>query len=220
MKGQAILNDKLNVYRGIMIMKKSMHVTNIQRVIIIGVAVLLATAGVVFGLPAIFPSQTVAAECSSTPGSSGSVSISYNYDDAGRLTNSNLAGGSVGYTYDSNGNLLNRNHAGFALAPSIDIVAILNGVQISWLHASAANASYEVWRDTVPCFDPDNPGANTVQLGSVAAPAVGQTASFDDTTGVVGTTYFYVVRGVAAGGHVAESVNRVGVFSFDIVAGS
>ena len=183
-----------------------------------GLILVLLVAGAVWGMPNFAPTQSFAPNC--IGGASSGVTIAFAYDNAGRLTDADMAGGTTDYTYDNNGNLLQRQTGGFAVAPSLDISKILGGVQVAWVHTDAANISYEVWRDTVPCFDPDNAGVDTTLLGTATPPAIGQTKTFDDLTGVAGTTYYYVVRGVATGGHKAEGDNRVAVFHFDIEPGS
>ncbi|MCK5920234.1 MAG: proprotein convertase P-domain-containing protein, partial [Methylococcales bacterium] len=106
-----------------------------------------------------------------------------------------------------------------AVTPSI--AAAGANFDLSWLHDSAENASYEVWRNTTPYFSPDSPGVDTIKLGEVVpAVPVGGLVTFEDTTAVAGTDYYYLIRATHTTDLVMDAVRDNGVFNFDITPGS
>ncbi len=82
---------------------------------------------------------------------------------------------------------------------------------LSWLHV-APDTSYQVWRDTSPYFLPS--GQGTLAQTLAATPGT-MTWTDSGKIGDATTNYFWVVRGVLAGGASGPS-NRVGEFDFDL----
>lgn len=100
-------------------------------------------------------------------------------------------------------------------APTVAISQNSADAALSWPHV-APNTSYEVWRDTSPYFQPSGQGMLVQTLA--AAPGV----MFWPDTNKIGdptTNYFWVVRGVLAGGASGPS-NRVGEFDFALTQGN
>ncbi len=91
-------------------------------------------------------------------------------------------------------------------------------VTLRWQHVPQYTR-YEVWRSTVPYFQPGDPGSE--QRGEVAAPTVGEDLVFDDAQaiGAAAANHFYVIRGINAYGSAGIS-NRVGAFNFALMPGN
>ena len=95
------------------------------------------------------------------------------------------------------------------------------GVVLTWTYA-AANTSYEIWRYTSPYFDLVSPPATLIASGLPLAGCTLTggviTCSLSGGIGDSDTNYFYVVRGIQAGGPTANS-NRTGGFDFMLTPG-
>lgn len=128
------------------------------------------------------------------------------------------------------------------VAPSLSIWRSGGSAIVSWYHESE-DTGYEVWRSTLPYFDPalgegnklidfssgpastgdpfdctDN--GNTVNCTLNSSPFAGSDPSPNVTViGDVNTNYFWVVRGRNGDG-VSDNSNRVGEFDFALVPGS
>lgn len=102
-----------------------------------------------------------------------------------------------------------------AAAPSVAIAKEGANAGLSWQHVSP-NTSYQVWRDTSPYFLPDGEGTLAQTL-----PAAPGTMTWTDggKVGDPATNYFWVVRGVVAGGASGPS-NRAGEFDFSLTRGN
>ena len=115
-------------------------------------------------------------------------------------------------------------YPGYAAPDAVAAAALVSqdqsNVVLTWQHAEA-NARYEVWRDTVPYFDPNNPGAETTKVGNVDPPFSSDVLSLTDYSIIQGTAsrYFYIIRAFNAADAWADS-SGVGVFSFAIQAGN
>jgi hypothetical protein len=96
------------------------------------------------------------------------------------------------------------------MAPNVVITASGEDVQLMWPHL-AANASYEVWRDVVPYFDPDYPNAETILLDVITPDTRNSNVTYVDTSGLPNMSYFYLIRG-KNGGITSDNSNRVGKF--------
>lgn len=110
-------------------------------------------------------------------------------------------------------------YAAPALAPQAPVTTItmMDGPTLTWTHLEA-NSYYQVWRDTVPYFDPTAPTADTVKLDDVYPP-LGGTMTYTDTTADPNLTYYYAVVGVNALGQTSGPSNYVGVFRFGLSPG-
>lgn len=73
-----------------------------------------------------------------------------------------------------------------------------HNITLTWTASATPNVTYNVWRGTVA-------GTHTTQVNTTPI----ATVTFADTTGVGGTTYFYVVRAVNSAGTASADSNEV-----------
>jgi fibronectin type 3 domain-containing protein len=107
------------------------------------------------------------------------------YVDTVVLTNAQVAGSCV------TGSGCTAPGAPALAAPTVSC----SGIALSWSAGTGSTASYNVYRAT----------ATGGPYTKIAGPQAGTT--YSDTTGSVGTTYFYVVRGACDAGGATESAN-------------
>jgi hypothetical protein len=99
-----------------------------------------------------------------------------------------------------------------AAAPALAAAADGTTAVLSWPH-QPPNTSYQVWRDTAPYFTPvGDPVATLTATGDAL------TYEDPDRIGDPDVNYFWVVRGVVAGG-ASGSSNQVGEFDFRLALG-
>jgi hypothetical protein len=108
------------------------------------------------------------------------------------------------------------------VAPVVSISRDGNNIVLSWPHL-AQNASYQIWRDTIPYFTPGESGTN-IAGGMPPAPNctyAGETITCTDPAvlGDPAVNYFYLVHAFNAAGAEADS-NRVGEFDFAVIPGN
>ena len=92
-----------------------------------------------------------------------------------------------------------------------------NDINLAWVHRHQYT-SYEVWRDLSPYFQPGDAGSTRV-ASNVAPPAVGDGATFTDTSAPSGENVYYRVRGIDGAGVASASSNISGRFSFTLQPG-
>ncbi len=108
------------------------------------------------------------------------------------------------------------NPAPTAVAPLVSIVLAGDNVQLEWEH-TLPNAAYEVWRSSIPYFNPGDLGAE--QRANIAAPTSEGPMSHSDTgAGADQNIYFYKVKAVVGGSEVVS--NQVGKFPYGLEPGS
>ena len=95
----------------------------------------------------------------------------------------------------------------------------VDSIELTWTHEEV-NTVYQVWRDTEPYFDPDNPGPYTTQLPDADPPISGDTIVYNDTSVVPNVNYSYNIRGIDGIGDVISVSAPVGVFHFMINPGA
>jgi hypothetical protein len=83
-----------------------------------------------------------------------------------------------------------------------------NGVSLTWTPGTGTTTSYNVYRGTAP-------GGPYTKLGGMPV----ATTSYTDTTGIAGTTYYYVVKGACDVGGTTESVDSNEGSAAPIVSG-
>jgi hypothetical protein len=101
------------------------------------------------------------------------------------------------------------------IAPTLSSAKTGTTADLTWQQI-APNTSYQVWRGTTPYFLPPDEGTLAQTL-----PATPGSMGYPDA-GRIGdplTNYFWVVRGVLAGG-TSGSSNRVGEFDFSLTRGN
>ncbi len=104
--------------------------------------------------------------------------------------------------------------------PTVAIDKTNDGIDLSWTHLDA-NAYYQVWRDTTPYFDPDNPGPNTTQLDTVYPLGTnGAVVVCPVIIAEPNTNFYYLFRGVSSHGDVSRASDPVGIFYFILEPGS
>lgn len=126
---------------------------------------------------------------------------------------------------DGAGNVLTEHNSGWyftnepppPVSPQVKIENTPEGVLLTWTH-SPANVRYEVWRHTVPYFDPIDPNCGATKLQTIypfGSPTV-VTFTDRDATNHPEESFYYVVRAVNGGGVPMES-NRTGRSVYPLV---
>ena len=101
-----------------------------------------------------------------------------------------------------------------AVAPAVTIQKAGSDASLSWQHTSP-NTSYQVWRDSSPYFLPTGEGTLAQTLAALPG---SNTWTDGGKIGNAELNYFWIVRGILAGGASGPS-NRVGEFDFPLVKG-
>jgi len=128
---------------------------------------------------------------------------------------------------DGAGNVLTEHNSGWyftnappaPVAPQAQIGRAAEGTVLTWAH-SPANMRYEVWRHTVPYYDPADPGSGALKLRTVYPFGSPATVTFTDPEGggEPAGNFYYVIRAVNGAGAGVTS-NRIGRVSYSLLPG-
>lgn len=128
---------------------------------------------------------------------------------------------------DGAGNVLTEHNSGWyftnaplsPVAPQVRIESAAEGTVLTWAH-SPANARYEVWRHTIPYYDPTDPGSGALKLQDVYPLGSPVTVSITDPEGGSQSddNFYYVIRAVNSAGAWVSS-RTTGRVSYPLVPG-